>query len=167
MGLLERNFASLFVLNQEDQAEGEVLAREYLLGAGVGLLGMYRDLHTMEQSGLPDPLAYADLSGQFLEAGGYKRLHRIERVAVDFGFAPEDLGRSLDSFSGGERRPLKLASAFVQRYDLYLLDEPTTHLDYQSVELLETILKEFGGTVLFTSHDRYLSERVAERKIYL
>lgn len=48
MGLLERNFASLFVLNQEDQAEGEVLAREYLLGAGVGLLGMYRDLHTME-----------------------------------------------------------------------------------------------------------------------
>lgn len=65
MGLLERNFASLFVLNQEDQAEGEVLAREYLLGAGVGLLGMYRDLHTMEQSGLPDPLAYADLAGSF------------------------------------------------------------------------------------------------------
>lgn len=112
-------------------------------------------------------MAYADLSGQFLEAGGYECLHRTERVAVDFGFAPEDLIHPLDSFPGGERQLLKLASAFVQRYDLYLLDEPTTHLDYQSVELLEKMLRELGGTVLFTSHDRYLSQRVAERNITL
>lgn len=167
MGLLERNFASLFVLNQEDRAEGGVSAREYLLGAEVGLLELYRDLHTMEQSGLPDPLAYADLSGQFLEAGGYERLHRIERVAVDFGFAPEDLGRPLDSFSGGERRFLKLASAFVQRYDLYLLDEPTNYLDNSASERLVWALQKSDVTLLMVSHDRWFLDQVASHILEL
>lgn len=62
---------------------------------------------------------------------------------------------------------MKLTSAFVQHYDPYLLDEPTNYLDYRSVEMLEAMLKDFGGTVLFTSHDRYLAERVSKRQIAL
>ncbi|HEU4741953.1 MAG TPA: ABC-F family ATP-binding cassette domain-containing protein [Meiothermus sp.] len=167
MGLLERNFASLFVLNQEDHAEGGASAQEYLLGADAGLLEMHQSLHTMEQAGLPDPLAYADLSQKFLEAGGYERLHQIERVAVDFGFDPEDLNRPVDSFSGGERRLLKLASAFVQRYDLYLLDEPTNYLDHSASERLVRTLQKSDGTLLMVSHDRWFLDQVASQILEL
>lgn len=62
---------------------------------------------------------------------------------------------------------LKLATAFVEHYDLYLLDEPTTHLDDVSVELLKAMLQDFGGTMFFTSHDRYFNERAARRHIAL
>lgn len=61
-GVLERHFQSLFVLQQEDTAEGHTNALEYLLTANPELLALHRQMQAMEPAGLPNPLAYADLS---------------------------------------------------------------------------------------------------------
>lgn len=166
-GLLEKQFQSLFVLQQEDQAKGGLSAQEYLLASSLELLELYQALRQMEQEDMPEPLQYANLSQQFLEAGGYTRLAEIERVAAAFGFDPASLTRSVMSFSGGERRMLKLASAFVQRYDLYLLDEPTNYLDNAASERLVRALQKLDGTMLMVSHDRWFLDQVADHILEL
>jgi ATP-binding cassette subfamily F protein 3 len=79
----------------------------------------------------------------------------------------EAFSRSLDSLSEGQKRKVALVRLMLDKPNMLILDEPTTHLDYQSVELLEQMLLGWNGTVLFTSHDRYLSNRVAGRVISL
>ena len=160
-GQLSRNFGSLFVLRQEDRAEGRLSALEYLLSAEPELLALHQQLKQMEAQQIPEPLAYANLSQQFLEASGFERLNQIERVALEFGFEPDWSQRSVDSFSGGERRLLKLASAFVQNYDLYLLDEPTNYLDHRASERLVKALKASRQTLVLVSHDRWFLDQVA------
>lgn len=167
IGRIERQFASLFGLKQEDTAQGQTSALEYLLSANPELLRLYRRMQAMEQAGLPSPLEYADSSQQFLEAGGYERLAQIERVALDFGFAPELLLRPVMSFSGGERRLLKLASGFVQNYDLYLLDEPTNYLDQGASQRLVRALQRSPETLLLISHDRWFLDQVASHILEL
>lgn len=166
-GLLERQFQSLFVLEQDDQAESGLSTQEYLLASDAGLLELYQTLCQMEQENLAEPLQYADLSQQFLEAGGYARLAEIERVALAFGFDPASLMRPVMSFSGGERRLLKLASAFVQNYDLYLLDEPTNYLDNAASERLVRALQRLDSTLLMVSHDRWFLDQVADHILEL
>lgn len=158
-GTLLRQFGSLFVLSQEDRAEGSQPALEYLLAAEPKLLELYQHMKQMEDQQLPDPLAYANLSQQFLEQGGYEQLARIERVALDFGFEPALLNRLVNSFSGGERRLLKLVSAFVLSYDLYLLDEPTNYLDAVSLDRLVGALKSSRETLILVSHDRWFLDQ--------
>ncbi|MER3482904.1 MAG: hypothetical protein C4332_06875 [Meiothermus sp.] len=73
----------------------------------------------------------------------------------------------LGSLSEGQQRKVALVKLILEHPNFLILDEPTTHLDYQSLEMLEAMLQDFGKTVLFTSHDRYFSERVAQQKILL
>lgn len=68
--------------------------------------------------------------------------------------------RKLKSMSGGERTRLRLAQLMVQDINMLLLDEPTNHLDIDSREALEDTLKEFAGTVLCVSHDRYFLNKL-------
>lgn len=166
-GLLERQFRSLYMLEQEDQAEGRISSLEYLLASDAGLLELYQTLRLMEQENLPEPLQYADLNQQFLDAGGYAWLAEIERVALAFGFDPTSLTRPVMSFSGGERRLLKLASAFVKKYDLYLLDEPTNYLDHAASERLVQALQGLNSTLLMVSHDRWFLDQVADHILEL
>src|SRR4249920_2012195 len=64
--------------------------------------------------------------------------------------------------SGGERRRVALCRLLLQQPDLLLLDEPTNHLDAESVDWLERHLKEYKGTVVSVTHDRYFLDNVAE-----
>ena len=68
----------------------------------------------------------------------------------------------VDRLSGGERRRVALCKALLQKPDLLLLDEPTNHLDSESVFWLEQHLKEYKGTVVSVTHDRYFLDNVAE-----
>ncbi|VTS03157.1 energy-dependent translational throttle protein EttA [Tuwongella immobilis] len=66
------------------------------------------------------------------------------------------------TLSGGERRRVALCKTLLARPDMLLLDEPTNHLDAESVDWLERFLKEFTGTVVSVTHDRYFLDNVAE-----
>ncbi|MGH2403390.1 MAG: ABC-F family ATP-binding cassette domain-containing protein, partial [bacterium] len=80
-----------------------------------------------------------------------------------FLFTGEDVYKRVGMLSGGERQRLSLAKLLLDEPNLLLLDEPTNHLDIPSREALEQALREFPGTMIVATHDRYLLERLATR----
>ncbi len=78
-------------------------------------------------------------------------------------FMKEDVNKKIKSLSGGEKSRLKLGSLTLEGVNCLILDEPTNHLDIESREVLEEMLMEFAGTILFVSHDRYFIEKIASR----
>ncbi|WP_240794289.1 ribosomal protection-like ABC-F family protein [Bacillus sp. BHET2] len=82
-----------------------------------------------------------------------------------FMFYKGSVFKKVKHLSGGERIRLKLAMLLFHEVNLLILDEPTNHLDIESIETLEEALEDFDGTIFFISHDRYFSNRMAERII--
>ena len=80
-----------------------------------------------------------------------------------FLFSGEEVFKRIEMLSGGERQRLNLARLLLDEPNLLLLDEPTNHLDIPSREALEAALREFPGTIVVATHDRYLLERLATR----
>ncbi len=78
-----------------------------------------------------------------------------------FLFSGEDVFKTVNMLSGGERVRLALCKIFKCKPNFLLLDEPTNHLDIVGKETLEAILKEFSGTVIFVSHDRYFIKEIS------
>ncbi len=96
--------------------------------------------------------------------GGWSLEQRVETVVSQLSLDPD---ASFGKLSGGIQRRVLLARALVSAPDLLLLDEPTNHLDIQSIEWLENFLLDFGGTLLFITHDRSFLTRLATRIIDL
>jgi len=90
---------------------------------------------------------------------GWNIEHKLER-AMDALRCP-DAGARVNVLSGGERRRVALCRLLLQQPDILLLDEPTNHLDAESVQWLETTLKQYNGTVICITHDRYFLDNVA------
>jgi ATP-binding cassette subfamily F protein 3 len=104
---------------------------------------------------------YAGAQAALEAAGGYEWRTRIESILRGLGFAHADLGRPLDTFSGGELTRASLARALAARPEVLLLDEPTNHLDLASLEWLEREIQSLDASVLLVSHDRWFLESVA------
>lgn len=88
---------------------------------------------------------------------------QVRRVLGRFLFSGETAYKRVGDLSGGEQRRVALARLVLDRPDLLLLDEPTTHFDLPSLEALEQALAAFEGAMLVASHDRYLLDHVARR----
>ncbi|MEG0732466.1 MAG: ABC-F family ATP-binding cassette domain-containing protein [Vagococcus sp.] len=73
------------------------------------------------------------------------------------------LDKKVSELSGGQKKRLGLAQVLIQAPDLLLLDEPTNHLDYESIRWLENYLKDYKGSLIVTTHDRYFLDRVTNR----
>jgi energy-dependent translational throttle protein EttA len=91
--------------------------------------------------------------------GGWELERKLEIAADALRLPPWDA--SVQSLSGGERRRVALCRLLLSNPDMLLLDEPTNHLDAESVAWLERFLKEFPGTVIAVTHDRYFLDNVA------
>ncbi len=117
-------------------------------------LGEVRDEEEMnalleEQGRLQDRIEAVD---------GWNLDHRIEMAMEALRLPPPEADPS--QLSGGEKRRVKLCQVLLQRPDLLLLDEPTNHLDAESVAWLQAHLKEYPGTVVLVTHDRYFLDEV-------
>ena len=95
---------------------------------------------------------------EFIEIGG-KRKHVLGYLQ-DFLFTPERARAPITRLSGGERNRLLLARLFAQPANLLVMDEPTNDLDVETLELLEDLLADYGGTLLLVSHDREFLDNV-------
>ena len=91
----------------------------------------------------------------------------LRSALVRFLFYSEGIHTRLNKLSGGERIRLKLFSLMQQDNNLLILDEPTNHIDINTKEILEEVLNNFEGTVLFISHDRYFINKVATRVVMI
>lgn len=89
----------------------------------------------------------------------------IRSVLGQFLFSADDVFKTVDVLSGGEKVRLSLAKLLLLHSNLLILDEPTNHLDIPGKEALEESLKDFSGTILFVSHDRYFISRLANKLI--
>ncbi|WP_044782971.1 ribosomal protection-like ABC-F family protein [Bacillus thuringiensis] len=116
-----------------------------------------------EQSSLQKLMErYGVIQEKFAFLGGYEIEANIMKVAN--GLQVTDLfSRVFTELSGGEQTKVSLAYMLLQKPDLLLLDEPTNHLDLFAVEWLEQFLKEYNGTVMVISHDRYFLDEVVTK----
>lgn len=92
---------------------------------------------------------------------------RIRNVLAAFLFTGEDVFKKIGDLSGGERGRVSLAKLMLSPANFLILDEPTNHLDIQSKEILEEAIRNYTGTVLVVSHDRYFINRISTRIIEL
>ena len=89
----------------------------------------------------------------------------IEKTLMGLGFERSDFDRPTSEFSGGWRMRVELAKLLLRRPDVLLLDEPTNHLDIESIQWLESFLKNRNGALLLVSHDRAFIDNVTNRTI--
>ena len=89
----------------------------------------------------------------------------IEKTLMGLGFERSDFDRPTSEFSGGWRMRIELAKLLLRRPDVLLLDEPTNHLDIESIQWLESFLKNRSGALLLVSHDRAFIDNVTNRTI--
>ena len=90
---------------------------------------------------------------------------KIEKTLTGLGFERSDFDRPTHEFSGGWRMRIELAKLLLRRPDVLLLDEPTNHLDIESIQWLESFLKNRNGALLLVSHDRAFIDNVTNRTI--
>lgn len=112
-------------------------------------------------------LSYGRLTEEYEIAGGYELETKINKITE--GLKINDILKQLPfhSLSGGEKTRVILAKILLEEPDILLLDEPTNHLDLETTEWLEGFLKDYKGSVLIISHDRYFLDHVAMKIVEL
>jgi sulfate-transporting ATPase len=133
----------------------EIIAEYEKINNSFGEPEVYENPDKMQQ--LMDRQAVLQEKIEYLD--GWNLDHKLER-AMDALRCP-DSSASVNFLSGGERRRVALCRLLLQQPDILLLDEPTNHLDAESIQWLETFLKQYHGTVICITHDRYFLDNVA------
>ena len=88
---------------------------------------------------------------------------KARQILAGFEFYKEDVKKRLNMLSGGEKMKIKLAELLQKEINTLIFDEPTNHIDIPTKEVLESALKDFDGTLLFVSHDRYFINKFADK----
>ncbi len=90
---------------------------------------------------------------------------RLEKVLMGLGFSENDFGRVTSEFSGGWQMRIQLAKILLSQNDIILLDEPTNHLDIDSLEWLINYLKNYTGSIITVSHDRFFVDEITNKTL--
>jgi ATP-binding cassette subfamily F protein 3 len=142
--------------SHEESAHGDVLGA-FLAGFGE-VLALRNDLHDAQHaaaSGTAEALErLATVTDRYALAHGDEVERKVAILAGHLGFSDRDLGRPVESLSGGERGRLRLGVVLARQPEVLLLDEPTNHLDLDTIAWLESWLADYRGAVLVVSHDR-------------
>ena len=159
------------------QDVGEMAGRsavaEVMDGAGP-VSAVAADLHALAAA-MADPerademddiiARYGDAQARFEELDGYALEGRAREVLAGLSFTPEMMDGDVGALSGGWKMRVALARILLMRPDAMLLDEPSNHLDLESLIWLEAFLKGYEGALLMTSHDREFMNRIVGKVI--
>jgi ATP-binding cassette ChvD family protein len=153
--LLEENRSVREIVEEGVKETMEIIKEFEKINNSFGEPEVYENTDKMQQlmdrqAVLQEKIDYSD---------GWNIEHKLER-AMDALRCP-DGNAKVNVLSGGERRRVALCRLLLQQPDILLLDEPTNHLDAESVQWLETTLKQYNGTVICITHDRYFLDNVA------
>ncbi|MEX1147630.1 MAG: ABC-F family ATP-binding cassette domain-containing protein, partial [Sphingomonadales bacterium] len=144
---------------------GQIELDEGTVRLGSGLEMIYMD---QTRAGLKPGMTVRDaLSGgnDYVDVRGTPR--HVASYAKDFLFAPGLLNAPVHSLSGGEQNRLLLAMTLARPANFMVLDEPTNDLDMETLDLLEDMLGDYGGTILLVSHDRDFLDRIVTSTIVM
>ncbi len=108
---------------------------------------------------------YGELAAKFEGIGGYDMDTAVSKVAGGLSIPPEMRAQLFESLSGGEKTRVNLGRLILEDTDVLLLDQPTNHLDLESITAVNNGLMDFPGNVLFTSQDHQFIQTVANRII--
>jgi ATP-binding cassette subfamily F protein 3 len=103
---------------------------------------------------------YETTIARFTAKDGYSFAAQAKQMLAGFGFRESDFSKNCSDFSGGWKMRIMLACILLARPDIMLLDEPTNHLDTESLEWLESWLKDYPGTIVTIAHDRVFLDKI-------
>ncbi|WP_296141696.1 ribosomal protection-like ABC-F family protein [uncultured Anaerococcus sp.] len=106
---------------------------------------------------------HSKLFEKFEEKNGYAIKSELEGTLKAMGFSEEDFDKDIINLSGGQKARVELAYLLLEKPDLILLDEPTNHLDIGAIRFLENFIKNYSGSVIVISHDRYFLDNTVNR----
>jgi len=157
------------VVLQEPILDNKLSVRQTLEQAFAGPMALLAEYNAITDK-MAEPLSddemqkAMDRMGELqdeLDASDAWNLDQKLKLAADALCLPDD-DRVISTLSGGERRRVALCKALLERPDLLLLDEPTNHLDAETVDWLETQLRDYPGTVIIVTHDRYFLDNITK-----
>jgi ATPase subunit of ABC transporter with duplicated ATPase domains len=150
---------------------GRSVLEETMAGAGE-VSDAARELHGLEHA-MADPARAGEMDelierfghaqARFDELGGYALESRAREILAGLSFSDDVIDGDVGKLSGGWKMRVALARILLMRPDSLLLDEPTNHLDIESIIWLERFLRDFGGALVMTSHDRELLNRLVTK----
>lgn len=167
------------ILRQQTSVQSENTIYEELLSVFSHLSDMEQDLRELEQRiseegslGHSDALeklmsSYANLSDKFQAMNGYGFKSEVKGVLKGLGFSEDQLSTPISSLSGGQKARVALGKILLENPQILLLDEPTNHLDIEAISWLEKYIKDYKGTIILISHDRYFLDSTVSRIFHL
>ncbi len=165
--------ASLGYLKQNISYEDKVTLYDFCLEEFKDVIELEQQLRHYENeisrhAEEPDKLesimnVYSQLTDEFNDINGYAYKSEVRGVLFGLGFSESDFSRSIHQFSGGQQSRISIAKLLLKSPNILLLDEPTNHLDIEAVRWLEGYLKNYPGTIILISHDRYFLDQVVTK----
>ena len=155
------------------EMKGKPVVAEVMDGAGpissiaAELRQLEHDLADPDKADTMDDMLerFGTAQARFEELGGYGLEAKAREICAGLGFSQERMDGDVGELSGGWKMRVALARLLLMRPDALLLDEPSNHLDLESLIWLENFLKNFEGAILLTSHDREFMNRVVKKII--
>ena len=170
---VDRGVTIGFFSQDVGEMAGRSAVAEMMDGAGP-ISGVAAELKALEAA-LADPERldemdalverYGEVQGRFEELGGYALEGKAREVLAGLNFSEEMMDGDVGALSGGWKMRVALARILLMRPDAMLLDEPSNHLDLESLIWLEQFLKSYEGTLLMTSHDREFMNRIVSKVV--
>ena len=170
---IERNLTIGYFSQDVGEMAGRPVVAEVMAGAGP-VSEVAAELKHLEEA-LADPARAGEMDAllerfgtaqaRFDDLGGYALEAKAREILAGLGFSQESMDADVAKLSGGWKMRVALARILLMRPDAMLLDEPSNHLDLESLIWLENFLKGFEGALLMTSHDREFMNRIVDRVI--
>ena len=171
------NGVKIGYLEQQLSIKSHQSIYDYCLGVFKDLIDIEKKLREIEKKLAKENLNQKEqddllhehnrLFEEFEEKNGYQIKSELEGTLKAMGFSDEDFDKDIQTLSGGQKARVELAYLLLEKPDLILLDEPTNHLDINAIKFLEVFVKNYQGSVIVISHDRYFLDNTVNKILFL